>query len=112
MEFGQDKCVTLAIKREKIEYFFRIELRNTTKIKALTMEESYNYLGILERNNIWHAQTKIGKIGKTNQKSLKLKLNSGNKNKTINIGAIAAQQLLLTVHKWNYILQAIKSQNV
>ena len=57
MEFGLDKCATLAIIKGKVIETQGMNLPNNN-IKGLNLDESYKYLGILQADDIKHKQVK------------------------------------------------------
>ena len=58
MEFGIEKCAMLVMKSGKRHLTDGIELPNKDKIKSLTENETYKYLGILEADTIKQAEMK------------------------------------------------------
>ena len=52
MEFSIEKCALLVMKRGKRHLTDEIELPNQDKIRTLTENENYKYLGILEADAI------------------------------------------------------------
>ena len=81
MEFGIEKCTMLVMKSGKRQLTDGMELPNKDKIKTLTENETYKYLGILEADTIKQAEMKE-KIQKEylrrTRKLLETKLNSRN----------------------------------
>ena len=57
MEFGLDKCATLAITTGKVTEIEGMNLPSNN-IKELNLDETYNYLSILQADNIKHSQVK------------------------------------------------------
>jgi len=57
MEFGFDKCSSLIIKRGTVVESSKIVLPTGT-IKALAVDDSYKYLGVLEAEGFKHAEMK------------------------------------------------------
>ena len=57
MEFGLDKCATLAIIKGKVTETQDMNLPNNN-IKGLNLDETYKYLGILQADDITHKQAK------------------------------------------------------
>ena len=90
MEFGIEKCAMLVMKSGKRQLTDRMELPNKDKIKTLTENETYKYLGILEAETIKQVEMKE-KIHKEylrrTRKLLETKLNSRNFIKEINTWA-------------------------
>ena len=90
MEFGIEKCVLLVMKSGKHHLTDAIELQNN-KIRTLSENVTYQYLGILEADTIKQVEMedKIQKeyIRKT-RKLLEIKLNSTNLIKGINTWAV------------------------
>ena len=58
MEFGIEKCAMLVMKSGKRHMTDGMELPNKDKIKTLTENEIYKYLGILEADTIKQAEMK------------------------------------------------------
>ena len=52
MEFGMEKCTMLVMKSVKRHLTDGMELPNQDKIRTLTENETYKYLGILEADTI------------------------------------------------------------
>ena len=57
MEFGMKKCGILTLKRGKVERSEGILLPDARKIKSVE-EESYQYPGILEHDDLLHGHMK------------------------------------------------------
>ena len=57
MEFGSEKCATLAITKGKVTETEGMNLPNNN-IKGLNLDETYKYLGILQADDIKHTQVK------------------------------------------------------
>ena len=55
MEFGLDKCATLAIIKGKVTETQSMNLPNNT-IKRLNLDETYKYLVILQADDVKHKQ--------------------------------------------------------
>ena len=53
MEFGLDKCATLAIIKGKVTETQGMNLPNNN-IKGLNLDDTYKYLGILQADDIKH----------------------------------------------------------
>ena len=91
MEFGIEKCALLIMKSGKQHLTDGIELPNQDKIRTLTENETYKYLGILEADSIKQVEMK-NKIQKeyltTTRKLLETKLNCRNLIKGINTWAV------------------------
>ena len=91
MEFGIEKCALLAMKSGKRHLTDGIELPNQDKIRTLTENETYKYLGILEADTIKQVEMK-NKIQKEylsrTRKLLETKLSSRNLIKGINTWAV------------------------
>ena len=87
MEFGIEKCAMLVMKSGKQHLTNGMELPNEGKIRTLTENETYKYLGILEADTIKQVEMKH-KIPKENlrrtRKLLGTKLSSRNLIKGIN----------------------------
>ena len=58
MEFGIEKCAMLVMKSGKRHLTDGMELPNQDKIKTLTENETYKYLGILEADTIKQVEMK------------------------------------------------------
>ena len=58
MEFGIEKCALLVMKSGKRHLTHGIELPNQDKIRTLTENETYKYLGILEADTIKQVKMK------------------------------------------------------
>ena len=52
MEFGIDKCAALVLKKGKITKFDEISLLDGRVMKGLIKEAGYQYLGILQSDQI------------------------------------------------------------
>ena len=91
MEFGIEKCAMLVMKIGKRQLTDGMELLNKDKIKTLTENETYKYLGISEVDSIKQVEMKE-KIQKEflrrTRKLLEPKLNSINLIKGINTWAV------------------------
>ena len=102
MEFGLDKCATLAIMTDKVTETQGMNLPNNN-IKGLNLDETYKYLGILQADDIKHKQVKkktLCKYNKRVRKILKSKLNGGNINKAINSWAIPVVKYTAEIIDW------------
>ena len=91
MEFGIEKCALLVMKSGKRYLTDGIELPNQDKIRTLTENETYKYLGIMEADTIKQVEMK-NKIQKEylrrTRKLLETKLSSRNLIKGINTWAV------------------------
>ena len=58
MEFGIEKCALLVMKSGRRYLTDGIELPNRDKIRTLTENETYKYLGILEADTIKQVEMK------------------------------------------------------
>ena len=91
MGFGIEKCTVLVMNSGKRHLTDGIELPNQDKIRTLTENETYKYLGILEADTIKQVEMK-DKIQKENlrrtRKLLETKLTSINLIKGINTWAV------------------------
>ncbi|XP_023216726.1 uncharacterized protein LOC111619278 [Centruroides sculpturatus] len=86
MEFGLDKCATVALRRGKITESEGINMPNGQTIKC-HQPEAYKYLGILQLDSIRHKQVKTlisREYTQRIRKILKSKLNGGNTIKAMN----------------------------
>ncbi|KAJ7335269.1 hypothetical protein JRQ81_013210 [Phrynocephalus forsythii] len=102
IEFGLNKCATVALRKGIIIESEGIEMPNGQAIKY-HQSEAYKYLGILELDNIKHGQVKnvvskeyIQRV----RKVLKSKLNSGNTIKTISSWAIPVIRYTAGIINW------------
>ena len=59
MQFGFDKCAVLIMKRGKIAKSEGIEFLNEEKVRSLKEDDSYNYLGKLQSNEIQRKKYEI-----------------------------------------------------
>ena len=103
MEFGIEKCAMLVMKSGKQQLTDRMELPNQDKIKTLTENETYKYLGILEADTIKQVEMK-NKIQKEylrrTRKLHETKLNSRNLIKVINTWAVPLVKYSGPFLKW------------
>ena len=103
MEFGLDKCATLEMHRGKHVASQGIAMPQGASIKALGIEESYKYLGILQAGDIQHADVKkaaSAEYTKRVRKILKTKLNGGNSIQAINSWAVPVIRYTAGVIDW------------
>ena len=91
MEFGIENCAMLVMKSGKRHRTDGMELPNQDKIRTLTENETYKYLGFLEADTIKQVQMK-DKIQKEylrrTRKLLETKLSSRNLIKGINTWSV------------------------
>ena len=91
MKFGIEKCALLVMKSSKRHLTDGIKLPNQDKIRTLTKNETYKYLGILEADTIKQVKMK-NKIQKEylrrTRKLLETKLSSRNLIKGINTWSV------------------------
>ena len=103
MEFGIEKCALLVMKNGKWHLADGIELPNQDKIRMLTENETYKYLGILEADTIKKVELK-DKIQKEylrrTRKLLETKLNSRNLIKGINTWTVPLGTLSEVNQRW------------
>ena len=102
MEFGLDKCATLAITKGKVTQTEGLNLPNNN-IKGLNLDETYKYLGILQADDIKHKQVKkktSTEYNKRVRKILKSKLNGGNTIKAINSWAVPVVRYTAGIIDW------------
>ena len=103
MQFGIDKCATLVMKKEKIVKSDCIQLPKDKVIKSLE-EESYNYIGVLEPDEVMVNEMK-DKVKKQYyrrvRKVLETKLNSGNVFKAINTWAVSVVRYSAAFLGWS-----------
>ena len=92
MEFGIEKCSLLVMKSGKRHLTDRIELPNQDKIRALTENETYKCLGILEADTIKQVEmkNKIQKEYLRRTRKLLEKLSRRNLIKGINTWAVSS----------------------
>ena len=86
MEFGLDKCATLAITKVIVTETEDLNLPNNN-VKGLNLNEIFKYLSIIQADDIKHTQVKKKTLSEYNRrmrKILKSKLNGGNIIKAIN----------------------------
>ena len=92
MEFGISKCALLVVKRGKLCQRDGIGLPISQEIRALEEGETYNYLGVLEADEIKHEAIK-GNIHTENftrvRSILKSKLSGGNVMRDSNSRAVS-----------------------
>ena len=102
MEFGLDKCATLAIIKGKVTETQGMKLPNNN-IKGLNLDETYKYLDILQADDIKHKQVKkkiLSEYNKRVRKILKSKLNGGNIIKAINSWAAPVVRYTAGIIDW------------
>ena len=104
MKFGIDKCATLVLKRGKIAKFDRISLPNGRFMKGLIEGAGYQYLGILQADQIRY--TEMREMVKAEylrrvRKVLETKLNGGNIIKGINTWAVSLLRYSAASIDWN-----------
>ena len=102
MEFGLDKCATLAIIKGKVTETQGMNLTNNN-IKGLNLNETYKYLGILQADDIKHKQVRkkiLSEYNKRVRKILKSKLNSGYIIKAINSWAAPVVRYTAGIIDW------------
>ena len=105
MEFGIEKCVLLVMKSGKRHLTDEIELPNQDKIRTLTENETYKYLGILEADTIKQVAMKkrIQKeYPRRTRKLLETKLNRRNLIKGINTWAVVLVRYSGPFLKWTW----------
>ena len=102
MEFGLNKCATLTIQRGSLVQTEGINLPNN-KIRGLNLGESYNYLGILQADDIKHVQVKkkvASEYTKRVRKVLKSNFNGGNSIRAINSWAVLVIRYTAGIVDW------------
>ena len=103
MEFGIGKCAMLVMKSGKQHLIEGMEVPNQDKIRTLTENETYKYLGILEADTIKQVEMK-DKIQKEylrrTRKLLETKLSSRNLIKGINTWAVPLVRYSGPFLKW------------
>ena len=103
MEFGIEKCSLLDMKTGKQHLTDGIELPNQDKIRTLTENETYKYLGILKADTIKQVEMK-NKIQKEYLRRtripLETKLNSRNLIEGINTWAVPLVRYSEPFLKW------------
>ena len=103
MEFGLDKCATLAMYRGNMQKTEGIRLPNNSMIRSLELHEGYKYLGVLQADNIKHGEVKEQakqEYLKRVRKALKSKLNAGNVIQAINGWAIPVLRYTAGIVDW------------
>ena len=103
MEFGFDKCTTLAMYRGNMQKTEGIRLPNNSMIRSLELHEGYKYLGVLQADNIRHGEVKEQakqEYLKRARKALKSKLNAGNVIQAINGWAIPVLRYTAGIVDW------------
>ena len=58
MEFGLKKCAVVVMKRDKVVKNDGVDLPDGSRMKSID-EDGYKYLGILEYDEVLHAEMKI-----------------------------------------------------
>ena len=71
MEFGLDKCATLAITKGKVTETEGMNLPNNN-IKGLNLDETCKYLGILQADDIKHTLVKKKTLNEYNESVRKI----------------------------------------
>jgi hypothetical protein len=105
MEFGLEKCATLTIQRGSVVQTEGINMPNNN-IRGLNLEESYKYLGILQADDIKHAQVKkkaASEYTKRVRKVLKSNLNGGNFIRAINSWAVPVIRYTAGIVDWTQV---------
>ena len=102
MEFGLDKCATLAIIKGNVTETQGMNLLNNN-VKGLNLDETCKYLGILQADDIKHKQVKkktLSEFNKRVRKILKSKLNGSNIIKAINSWAVPIVRYIAGIIDW------------
>lgn len=103
MEFGLERCATLAINQGKLMSTDGVKMQNNSEIKSLEPETTYKYLGILQADNIKHREVKT-RVAKKNirrvREILKSKLNAGSTIQAINTWAVPVVRYTAGIVKW------------
>ena len=109
MEFGLEKCVKIAFKRDKPVHLQNLVIDINREIQELEQGKMYKYLGIEESEGIQHEQMK-GRLkqeyGGRIRLILKSELNA--RNKIAAIGALAAPVLRYSFDIINWRSEEIK----
>ena len=103
MEFGIEKCALLVMKSGRGHLTDGIELQNQDKIRTLTENETYKYLGILKANTIEQVEIKnkiLKKYLRRTRKLLGTKLSCRNLIKGINTWAVPLVRYSGPFLKW------------
>ena len=103
MEFGIEKCAMLVMKSGKRHLTDGMKLPNQDKIKTLTENETYKYLGILEADTIKQVEMKEkiqNEYLRRTRKLLERKLSSINLIKGINTWAVPLVRYSGPFLKW------------
>ena len=62
MEFGIKKYATLTMHKGKASHTEELTFSNNNTIKGLSLEESYEYVGVLQAEDVKHRQANICRI--------------------------------------------------
>ena len=103
MEFGIEKCALLVMKSGRGHLTDGIELQNQDKIRTLTENETYKYLGILKANTIKQVEIKnkiLKKYLRRTRKLLGTKLSCRNLIKGINTWVVPLVRYSGPFLKW------------
>ena len=104
MEFGIDKCATLAVKRGKITKLEGISLPDRRFMKGLIEGAGHKYLGILQTDQIRYTgikeMVKAEKFRRV-RRVLEAKLNSDNIIKWINTWTVSLLRYSAAFIDWN-----------
>ena len=103
MEFGIEKCARVGLKRGKIVRKEGIKLPNGKEIRSLNDNEQYKYLGILEKDDLYHQKVKSN-VQTEYKRRLKLilksKLTGKNKISAINTYAVPVIRYTAGIVNW------------
>ena len=104
MEFGIDKCAALVLKKGKITKFDEISLLDGRVMKGLIKEAGYQYLGILQSDQIRYTEMKEkvkGKYLRKIRKVLETSVNGGNIMKGISTWGVSLLRYSAAFIDWN-----------
>ena len=103
MEFGIEKCARVGLKRGKIVIKEGLKLANGKEIRNLNENEQYKYLGVLEKEDIYHQNVKSNVQSEYKRRLklvLKSKLTGRNKISAINTYAVPVIRYTAGVINW------------
>ncbi|CAH1979375.1 unnamed protein product [Acanthoscelides obtectus] len=109
MKLGLQKCACLHIRRGKVQCRDNAEMLNGLKIRTLTEEDRYKYLGVLQASELDAAKTKELVRLKERVKHVLTKLSSSNIIQALNTWAFPDQVVPTRAHIKNLQNQPIES---
>ncbi|CAG4992656.1 unnamed protein product [Parnassius apollo] len=102
MSFGLEKCRTVNVYRRRIESSKGCDLQKGGKIDAMTENDIYKYLGIIQSLRINHSEVKMIEVyNQSLKRILSSGLNGRNLTKAINIFAISELTYTFGVVNWS-----------